>query len=214
MLATTPLQAWLGHKNIQHTVRYTELAPDRFTGDRRFVAIGVTSAGGQPRSFRSLPRTCRALPEHPGPAVSWHGGFREGAHARQFITFLGGAVTASPLATRSEEGERMHRRAVPCGVRNSGSRVHLLVLREAWWCMHLLPDRIAHGQRQRSRMRINNTGSAPQCRVSRVYSVWSGAGGHQPERQPPRRPVVGVNAFRERRACAPPTRPGNPRERE
>jgi hypothetical protein len=23
-------QAWLGHKNIQHTVRYTELAPDRF----------------------------------------------------------------------------------------------------------------------------------------------------------------------------------------
>src|SRR5215475_375773 len=22
--------AWLGHKNIQHTVRYTELAPDRF----------------------------------------------------------------------------------------------------------------------------------------------------------------------------------------
>jgi site-specific recombinase XerD len=24
------LQAWLGHKNIQHTVRYTELAPYRF----------------------------------------------------------------------------------------------------------------------------------------------------------------------------------------
>ena len=24
------LQAWLGHKNIQHTVRYAELAPDRF----------------------------------------------------------------------------------------------------------------------------------------------------------------------------------------
>jgi hypothetical protein len=23
-------RAWLGHKNIQHTVRYTELAPDRF----------------------------------------------------------------------------------------------------------------------------------------------------------------------------------------
>ena len=26
---TRALQAWLGHKNIQHTVRYTELAPDR-----------------------------------------------------------------------------------------------------------------------------------------------------------------------------------------
>jgi site-specific recombinase XerD len=24
------LQAYLGHKNIQHTARYTELAPDRF----------------------------------------------------------------------------------------------------------------------------------------------------------------------------------------
>jgi site-specific recombinase XerD len=27
---TRSLQAWLGHKNIQHTVRYTELSPDRF----------------------------------------------------------------------------------------------------------------------------------------------------------------------------------------
>jgi site-specific recombinase XerD len=32
---TRSLQAWLGHKNIQHTVRYTELAPDRFKGFRR-----------------------------------------------------------------------------------------------------------------------------------------------------------------------------------
>ena len=27
---TRALQAWLRHRNIQHTVRYTELAPDRF----------------------------------------------------------------------------------------------------------------------------------------------------------------------------------------
>src|SRR5262245_15274782 len=27
---TRALQAWLGHKNIQHTVGYTNLAPDRF----------------------------------------------------------------------------------------------------------------------------------------------------------------------------------------
>jgi site-specific recombinase XerD len=26
------LQAYLGHKSIQHTVRYTELAPTRFKG--------------------------------------------------------------------------------------------------------------------------------------------------------------------------------------
>src|SRR5262249_19729014 len=29
---TRGLQAYLGHKNIQHTVRYTELAPTRFKG--------------------------------------------------------------------------------------------------------------------------------------------------------------------------------------
>jgi site-specific recombinase XerD len=27
---TRALQAYLGHRNIQHTVRYTELAPTRF----------------------------------------------------------------------------------------------------------------------------------------------------------------------------------------
>ena len=27
---TRTLQAYLGHKNIQHTVSYTELSPDRF----------------------------------------------------------------------------------------------------------------------------------------------------------------------------------------
>jgi type 1 fimbriae regulatory protein FimB/type 1 fimbriae regulatory protein FimE len=27
---TRALQHWLGHKNITHTVRYTEVAPDRF----------------------------------------------------------------------------------------------------------------------------------------------------------------------------------------
>jgi type 1 fimbriae regulatory protein FimB/type 1 fimbriae regulatory protein FimE len=29
---TRSLQHYLGHKNIQHTVRYSELAPDRFKG--------------------------------------------------------------------------------------------------------------------------------------------------------------------------------------
>ena len=33
---TRALQAWLGHKNIQHTVRYTELAPDRFKNFWRY----------------------------------------------------------------------------------------------------------------------------------------------------------------------------------
>jgi site-specific recombinase XerC len=29
---TRALQSYLGHRNIQRTVRYTELAPDRFNG--------------------------------------------------------------------------------------------------------------------------------------------------------------------------------------
>src|SRR5215472_18826317 len=32
---TRARQAWLGHTNIRHTVRYTELAPDRFENSRR-----------------------------------------------------------------------------------------------------------------------------------------------------------------------------------
>jgi type 1 fimbriae regulatory protein FimB/type 1 fimbriae regulatory protein FimE len=27
---TRAIQAWMGHKNIQHTMRYTELSPTRF----------------------------------------------------------------------------------------------------------------------------------------------------------------------------------------
>ena len=32
---TRALQDWLGHRSIQHTVRYTELLPTRFTDFRR-----------------------------------------------------------------------------------------------------------------------------------------------------------------------------------
>jgi integrase len=44
---TRALQAYLGHKNIQHTVRYTELAPTRF---KEFLA-GVTYATVQRANF-------------------------------------------------------------------------------------------------------------------------------------------------------------------
>jgi integrase len=38
---TRALQAWLGHKNIQHTVRYTELAPEEWTERVRWLrALG------------------------------------------------------------------------------------------------------------------------------------------------------------------------------
>jgi hypothetical protein len=51
MPATIPrtIQAWMGHKNIQHTVRYTELAPDRFKGlpERMRVDLPFSLSGRQ-----------------------------------------------------------------------------------------------------------------------------------------------------------------------
>ena len=38
---TRALQAYLGHRNIQHTVRYTELAPDRFKLSRALIPVSA-----------------------------------------------------------------------------------------------------------------------------------------------------------------------------
>jgi hypothetical protein len=64
--------------------------------------------------------------------------------------------------------------------RNPGSRLHLLVLREAWWRLDLLPDRIAHGERQEPGMRIKIRVRHQDCGVSRVqppsmYEYFHGA---------------------------------------
>jgi hypothetical protein len=50
---TRTLQAYLGHRNIQHTVRYTELSPTRFKNlwrDRRLWANGKSGTGKPERS--------------------------------------------------------------------------------------------------------------------------------------------------------------------
>jgi site-specific recombinase XerD len=53
---TRALQAYLGHKNIQHTVRYTELAPDRFKDFwhkrlARHALAALASQLSEPREF-------------------------------------------------------------------------------------------------------------------------------------------------------------------
>jgi S-formylglutathione hydrolase FrmB len=50
---TRALQAYLGHKNIQHTVRYTELAPHRFKYFwRKVIIAGIGDHAG---SVRAIP---------------------------------------------------------------------------------------------------------------------------------------------------------------
>jgi site-specific recombinase XerD len=45
---TRALQAWFGHRNIQHTVRYTELAPDRFRNFWRSKQHLMSAHRGEP----------------------------------------------------------------------------------------------------------------------------------------------------------------------
>ena len=51
---TRALQAYLGHKNIQHTVRYTELSP---TGSRTFGAVDGKFEAGTKVTKREGPMT-------------------------------------------------------------------------------------------------------------------------------------------------------------
>jgi hypothetical protein len=48
---TRALQHYLGHKNIQHTVRYTELSPDRFR-DFWLPVVGKLVAARMPQHVR------------------------------------------------------------------------------------------------------------------------------------------------------------------
>jgi site-specific recombinase XerD len=47
---TRALQAWLGHKNIQHTVRYTELA----SRSKSLKVVWVTTASSCRRAARAM----------------------------------------------------------------------------------------------------------------------------------------------------------------
>jgi type 1 fimbriae regulatory protein FimB/type 1 fimbriae regulatory protein FimE len=44
---TRAIQAWLGHANIQHTVRYTELSPQRFASFWKRWEWGVEALIGK-----------------------------------------------------------------------------------------------------------------------------------------------------------------------
>jgi hypothetical protein len=74
---TRSLQAYLGHKNIQHTVRYTELAPDRFKNFWRLIRLrsATWKRAGSLRPRRSRLTVAHptagtiSIPLHPFPAA-------------------------------------------------------------------------------------------------------------------------------------------------
>src|SRR5262245_13493653 len=75
---------------------------------------GLTGFG----TFQVYPKDLRTLPRHPDPAVSWHSGFRGGAHARPKKTPVhhaarrrgGGMAARGARAATSEAADcRIHR---------------------------------------------------------------------------------------------------------
>jgi hypothetical protein len=91
---TKALQAWLGHRNIQHTVRCTEVAPDssRTSGGRLDVVPGRGRSAYPPvQNDSGLPKDLRALPRHPEPGVSCQCGVKSRpADAQKFEDRVGG----------------------------------------------------------------------------------------------------------------------------
>src|SRR5215472_894053 len=77
---TRALQHYLGHKNIQHTVRYTELAPDRF---KDFWRDWPPCAGQGGDILRLMSRTITASPGSRDAERSLRAGFGLDRHARR-----------------------------------------------------------------------------------------------------------------------------------
>ena len=59
---TRALQHYLGHKNIQHTVRYTEMAPDRFKEFWRDLQWEIPDSTEIPRHVREITRSRAMAP--------------------------------------------------------------------------------------------------------------------------------------------------------
>src|SRR5215813_8884619 len=73
------------------------------------------------RTIQVYPKDLRALPVHPEPAVSWHSGFRGGAHARHKTTPVLHAAQrrSSRVAAAGAAFLRLliHAGPSPCGAR-------------------------------------------------------------------------------------------------
>ena len=102
MPSPTPraLQAWLEHKNIQHTERHTELAPDRFDNvcDENFLVEGRRLEPARYGQIRTRAIMRQALC-HPPIAVmpDWIG-LRKDAPPKRGLKAMHGERGAFPRA--------------------------------------------------------------------------------------------------------------------
>jgi hypothetical protein len=96
---TRSMQHYLGHKNIHHTVRYTELSPDRFHQDVTSRRVEPTSAERAERSLRPV-RSLKAqgqftrigvVEQRPGTPVQ-HVGIDAARPQKQDAAFPRGAL--------------------------------------------------------------------------------------------------------------------------
>jgi hypothetical protein len=116
-----------------------ELTPARCSGSaalssrtRSRCEAGQTVAAGGSR-FRTIqvyPKDLRALPGHPEPAVSWHSGFRGGAHARSKTTPVphaarrrGSGVAGRGAGAAADAGGRISQWRIGRWVRDRCARI-------------------------------------------------------------------------------------------
>jgi hypothetical protein len=97
---TRSIQSYLGHKNIQHTVRYTELSPARFRDFWNHPNMHICGGPGTPRNQQvpqqPMTSTRRAVARQPGQLLrSWLPCRRENRQDRPSICPLAAATDST-----------------------------------------------------------------------------------------------------------------------
>src|SRR6516165_4287645 len=104
---TQALQAYLGHKNIQHTVRYTELSPHRFKyfwpDVEEWIFDPPGGCGGQsvgPKGGHITTLSCPHTSMAPSHTHRWHIPKHDAGSADAVSSSIEGGVDRCPMAAQ------------------------------------------------------------------------------------------------------------------